>query len=547
MKYFILTALLIFLASCSVEDAVTGDLDENINDADSSDTGNTGNTADTGNTGNTGNSGDTADTGNTGDTGNSGDTADSGNTGDTGDTGDSGDTVDHGDNTPDTETQTVRMISSGSAHVCAVKDSGHLYCWGQGNRGQLGNNQTPGGDNPNTKPVQVGIDAWTSVCSMVDSTCGIKKNKEAFCWGHNADGQIANGLDGYTFQATGTPSPILLGADDNQYDPMFCGGTTIIAVTETELWGWGSNRMGTLANGQIGYDASYPGGSATAYVPRLLNGNAEDWSVFEKIALSGAHACGISAGSDLYCWGSYDMAQFGDGRKGDGFDKYSFRSQAKYSEYLKPVKVGDSKWVDIAALNQNSCGIKDDGTLWCWGIAEWGVLGIGDVFETYTADTPEDSVTYTASFQALIDSGDCFAQFYSKDTAASQNRRYPPGCTSPVQVGTASNWISVSGSTNHVCAINSDDELYCWGENEYGQIGNGEAGDVYSTLPSNYDLQTTPFKVEGSFIAVSTGYNFTCAISKEKSVYCWGYSGLGISGYVGNKDNPQTTPMKITF
>ncbi len=198
-------------------------------------------------------------------------------------------------------------------------------------------------------------------------------------------------------------------------------------------------------------------------------------------------------------------------------------------------------------MNSNSCGIKEDGTLWCWGIAEWGIIGIGDVFESYEIGTPKDIVAYTPQFQQLIDDGLCEAQFYSEDKQASQKRRYPPVCTHPVQVGEASNWESVFGNNNHVCAINSNNELFCWGENEYGQIGNGEHGDIYSTIPSNYDLVSSPHKVDGEYISAAPGYNFTCALSKEKRVYCWGYSVLGIPGFTGNKDNPATSPILINF
>jgi len=69
------------------------------------------------------------------------------------DAGNDADRDNVGDNTPDPETETVKLVAAGSAHVCAIKDSGHLYCWGQGNLGQLGNNQTPGGDNANTNPI----------------------------------------------------------------------------------------------------------------------------------------------------------------------------------------------------------------------------------------------------------------------------------------------------------------------------------------------------------------------------------------------------------
>ncbi len=366
---------------------------------------------------------------------------------------------------------------------------------------------------------------------------------------------MANGVGGADQNTAAYPTPQEIKKDpvskeSLKFETLFAGGSnTIFGYEGDTLYGWGLNNTGQLCNGEIGYDASYEGGSATVYRVRVLNTDKAKWPIFKRIIAARYHVCALTEDDSLYCWGSYDYGQFGDGSKGDGLDGMRPGNTHAFSEYHAPKKIGTDKWLDIATMDKNSCGIKADGTLWCWGNAEWGLIGNGKVF--LTPPTALDSgFEYTDIWKAKTASGECISRFESTSINGDlkgQKATYPTTCFVPQQVGTEANWVQVSGKSNHVCAVNSDNELYCWGENEYGQIGNGKAGDAYSTLPSNYDLQAEPFKVGDDYIYAAAGGNFTCALKKDKTVWCWGRGVTGAPGVVTDKDHPVTTPRQVNF
>jgi alpha-tubulin suppressor-like RCC1 family protein len=85
----------------------------------------------------------------------------------------------------------------------------------------------------------------------------------------------------------------------------------------------------------------------------------------------------------------------------------------------------------------------------------------------------------------------------------------------PQRVGLAVDGLATTVGANHACALLSSTELACWGNNEYGQIGNGFSGSISNTAVPNF--------VSG-LIGVSdfaSGGNATCAIVSGE-VYCWG-------------------------
>ena len=69
----------------------------------------------------------------------------------------------------------------------------------------------------------------------------------------------------------------------------------------------------------------------------------------------------------------------------------------------------------------------------------------------------------------------------------------------------------VSLGDEHTCAIKKDGTLWCWGNNSYGQPGNG-----------NYQNQLTPQMIMNDILQVDLGYDHTCAIKKDNSLWCWG-------------------------
>lgn len=94
---------------------------------------------------------------------------------------------------------------------------------------------------------------------------------------------------------------------------------------------------------------------------------------------------------------------------------------------ISPVQVVGTGWSRIATGGSFTCGVKLDGTLWCWGLNNFGQLGGAD-----------------------------------KATSVL-----------PLQVGTGTTWREVSASWQHACATQTDGSAWCWGQNQRGQLGAG--------------------------------------------------------------------------
>ena len=198
-------------------------------------------------------------------------------------------------------------------------------------------------------------------------------------------------------------------------------------------------------------------------------GTYKDWT---EVSTGVRHSCGIRSGK-LYCWGDNNNGELGLGNQ---------------QPFNKPKRVGfSSRWSKISVFSHasvnvsHSCGINS-GKLYCWGNNHWGELGLGYLENEF-------GVRYELK---------------------------------PKQVGESSEWKLVNSGETHTCAIKNN-ELYCWGENSNGELGDGtQIGKIIPQLiPNNWKY-------------ISLGWESTCAIRTDSSLYCWGnnsYSQLGIGSY----------------
>ena len=188
------------------------------------------------------------------------------------------------------------------------------------------------------------------------------------------------------------------------------------------------------------------------------------------------HTCGITNVRELWCWGDNGRGQTGNGTVG--------------GDQLTPAQVGTADgWQQIAPGFRHTCGIRQ-GELWCWGNDVAGQLGNG------------------------------------ASTTANQG--------SPVRVGTASDWVSVTSGRWHSCAIRSSGSLSCWGENSSGQLGLGDT--VGRDVPTALGL--------GTWASVDAGVTHTCALDVDRDLYCWGSNSNGQLGSIFYAVGAtQTTPL----
>lgn len=89
----------------------------------------------------------------------------------------------------------------------------------------------------------------------------------------------------------------------------------------------------------------------------------------------------------------------------------------------------------------------------------------------------------------------------------------------------------LSAGTMHTCGVTTEYRAYCWGENLFGQFGNGSYDDCSFGCPTPY-----PTPVTGGllFRAVAAGYGHTCGVTTNSQAYCWGLNGYPATGALGD-------------
>ena len=205
-------------------------------------------------------------------------------------------------------------------------------------------------------------------------------------------------------------------------------------------------------------------------------------------------------------------------------------------------RAGVDSAVKIKSFYSNgktSVAISEEGDLYCWGYNEYGQVGNKTidnqltpvkVLENVKEFSMSKRVGYT--FGAITSNGDLYCWGYNKYGQVGDGTT--TNQLTPVKV--LENVKDFSISSNYTSgAITANGDLYCWGNNEYGQVGNGTTDRGYKQL--------TPVKILENVKDFSVGYT-TAALTINGDLYCWGDNE---SGQVGNETSyrVQTSPVKI--
>jgi alpha-tubulin suppressor-like RCC1 family protein len=183
------------------------------------------------------------------------------------------------------------------------------------------------------------------------------------------------------------------------------------------------------------------------------------------ISAGGYHTCGIKNG-ELYCW---------------GYNKYGQLGIGSIDNQYSPEKVGtDSDWTFIKAGMYTTCGIRS-GELFCWGNNDQSIIGDEAMYSEPTqigSDSDWTEVSYPYTNVCGIKNGKLFCWGHNQyGQLGDGTSGYGMNKTDPVQVGTSSLWTDISSTQFHSCGINNS-KVYCWGWNNFGQLGNGEAWEL---------------------------------------------------------------------
>ena len=459
-------------------------------------------------------------------------------------------------------------VTAGSSHTCALKSDDSVWCWGKNSASQLGN----GSQADELTPVQV-VDLANVVglAAGWSHTCAVKGDGTLWCWGANDGGQVGDGTTdnrntpvqvvgvenivavqagyGYTCALTGTGSLWCWGRNDEGQlgvgsisEPILspagvadAGGVTVAAAggshtcvlrQDGTVWCFGANKWGELGNG-LGGIKNYK--AEPVQVPLV--------SDVAGIAAASNHTCAWQSGGPAWCWGGLNTTPY-----------YPQSSNDKlgcgdcYGGQTVPMEVvGLTSVASVAVGESHSCAVADDSSAWCWGNASFGKLGTGSDENEFS---PAQVVGLGGSLAAvaaatrhtcaLKEEGTvwCWGNNGFGELGQGDFAPYP----APVQVVGLEDAVALSARHTHTCGLKADGTAWCWGSNCYGQMGNGEDGCNVAPNP----IQFADF---AGVTAVAAGSSFTCVSKADGTAWC---SGVNDGGQLGDGTNENsTTPVPV--
>ena len=243
---------------------------------------------------------------------------------------------------------------------------------------------------------------------------------------------------------------------------------------------WGSGNSGKLGNGS----------TASSRVPVAVNTSGVlAGKTIKQISAGENHTCAIASDNRAYCWGSNKNGQLGNGSTADSNVPVAVNmSGALAGKTIKQMSTGYS----------STCAIASDNRAYCWGSGNNGQLGNGS--------TADSRVPVAVNMSGAL-------------------------------AGKTIKQILAGG--DHGCVVASDDKMYCWGLNNNGELGNNSS--VNSSVP--VAVNTDGVLAGKTIRQMSAGFSSTCAVDSEYNMYCWGYNDNGQLG--NNSTNNSRVPARV--
>ena len=392
------------------------------------------------------------------------------------------------------------LIAAAEFHTCVIDAAGGVSCWGDNTNGRLGDGTEI--DHALPAPVVGLASGVVAVVAGEEHSCALIGAPGAVkCWGQ----RTKNGSD----EDSSVPIDV----------PGLATGVTAISasldhncvIRNGGVLCWGFNRSGALGNGLTENSAT------PVQVVGLEDG-------VKQVSAGADHACALLDDGTLQCWGRNTAGQLGDGTQ---------------EEKHTPVAVEglDEEVVEVAASGSFTCARTVTGKLFCWGFNLNGELGNGTT--TSSLVPVEVQVGGPASAIAVSRSHSCAlladgrVQCWGPNNLGQLGTSCTTGSKSLPQTvnGISGNIIALQPGWGHTCTLSSRGYLYCWGNNNRGQVGLPPAGNA--TTPVEVTLAAKPVS------SLALGTNHSCALYTDGSVGCWGSNTLGQLGNGTGEDCQQ--------
>ncbi|WP_223654297.1 RCC1-like domain-containing protein [Hymenobacter psoromatis] len=402
-----------------------------------------------------------------------------------------------------------RHVTAGASHVVAIQQDGTLWLWGYNGQGQLGNGQQTGithGNAPTAVPHQLGTaHTWVSGAAGAYNSGAVQQDGTVWTWGYGYF--LGPGLSSQL-----TPQPVTLPVPARSVG--LGARTTLVVACDGTLWGYGYSYYGELGDG------TYSPHDSPA---RLTAGHT--WT---QVVMGQQHAVALQPDGSVWAWGANEVGALGH------------PSLATFAVFAPRQAEPATTWASVSTGDFHTLAVQRDGSLWSWGQNSWGEAGDGTT-------TPRRLPTQvgTATTWQLVAAGSSHSLALRRDGTlwawGFNNRgQLGDGTTdsrvTPQQVGAATTWTSVVAGNSHNAALRQDGTLWVWGANEKGQLGLGLGVDQQSLTPQ--PVGTARWR------SVAVGVFHTLAVRADSTLWAWGDNTYGQLGD-GTAGGQRATPVQV--
>ncbi len=373
-------------------------------------------------------------------------------------------------------------------------------------------NRGPGGGTSGTQTFTLNGPAL-AIAVGGNHACGLTVSSRVKCWGDNSSGQLGDN--------TLTPRlvPVYVEGLSN-VNAITAGSRYTCALTSAGgVKCWGDDGQGQLGDN----------GSVSMMTPVDAIGLT---SGVIAVSAGSTHACALTSAGGVKCWGGTFNGDLGDGGN----------TLRRTAVDVVGMSAGA---VAVSAGDAHSCAVTNTGSAKCWGDNSNGTLGDNSTTSRFT---PVDVVGLTGALAvsasvlhtcAVISSGGVKCWGGNGDGSLLGDGGVSGLSLVPVNVaGSAAGVTAVSAGNSHSCALSQTSGLICWGDNGFGEVGDGTT----TTRKAPVSVLSGATAVDAS---EPTNSQFTCALNSAGSVMCWGDNSSGQLG--DNTKLQRLSPVLVGF
>lgn len=377
--------------------------------------------------------------------------------------------------------ETITQISLGGWHSSAVSETGQFFTWGYNGNGQLGDGTGGDRNTPLSITNQLNLSAGETI---IQSSFGynhssvLTSNNRLLAWGRNDYGQVGDATIDHKYVPVDITTNFNLGSGE-KINQISLGSNHSAALTSNNrVFAWGYNQAG-----QIGNNTTTNLSTPTEITSNFgLIGDEK----IEKILLGEFHSAALTSTHRVFFWGMNTVGQLGDGSTTNRIVPTDITSSFN-------LHVSESV-LDLFLGSAHSAALTSENRIFTWGNNASGQLGDGtnqrkslptEITSNLNLTSGEtitnialrggSSLALTSSNRVLVWGENGFGQL---GDGTNIGKLLATDITSQFQFTSGETVAQISLGFGHSALLTSDGRFFIWGRNTFGQLGNGTDSDV---------------------------------------------------------------------